>query len=129
MNTQSLPSSFILAEPQRNAQKLSSPSYTNTTQTLSSSFPKMTHPSMPHNHTQSQSKHTSSSQKHQNSPYTIRMTLKSENYPLLTVDDIRWENNAEMFTSEMNLSVQYTVTKQLQENITWKLVYLGSAFS
>lgn len=57
------------------------------------------------------------------------MTLKSENNPLLTVDDIRWENNAEMFTSEMNLSVQYTVTKQLQENITWKLVYLGSAFS
>ena len=57
------------------------------------------------------------------------MTHKTENNPFVSVENIRWGNNEGLFTSEMELKVQYTVTKQLEENITWKVIYLGSAYS
>lgn len=129
MNTIPLPSQFYPTEPQKNCKKIGSPSYTNTTQTHSSSFPKMSFPSISLNQSQSRSKNLNQTQKHQIFTQTSPMTHKNENNPFVSVDNIRWGNNEGLFTSEMELKVQYTVTKQLEENITWKVIYLGSAYS
>lgn len=55
--------------------------------------------------------------------------IETEKSPLVSIENIKWGKHQDFFTSEMELKVQYIVTKQLQENITWKVVYLGSAFS
>ncbi len=47
----------------------------------------------------------------------------------LTIDSIKWNNDRAFFNSDMELKVQYTVTRQLEENISWKVTYLGSAYT
>lgn len=41
------------------------------------------------------------------------MTLKSEDYPFVSIESIKWGKNQDLFTSEMELKVQYIVSKQL----------------
>jgi len=47
----------------------------------------------------------------------------------MTIDNIKWNNDQSFFTSNMELKIQYTVLKQLDENILWRMTYLGSAYS
>lgn len=41
------------------------------------------------------------------------MTLKSEDCPLVSIESIKWGKSQDLFTSEMDLKVQYVVAKQL----------------
>jgi hypothetical protein len=47
----------------------------------------------------------------------------------LIIDNIKWNNDRAFFNSSMELKVQYTVTRPLEENISWQVTYLGSAYT
>ena len=121
--------SFNGQEPSQKSPKLSSPSYTKTNETLYNNFTKSDHTFMTPNRNHSRET-VKTHHQNSNGPTSPKPTTKqpdSQHY--LTIDNIKWNHEKAFFTSDLELQVQYTLTKQLEENVSWLVTYFGSAYS